>query len=289
MKDYYKILEINKNATVDEIKKAYRKLAKKWHPDKNMNNPKAEEKFKEIQEAYDILSDKTEREKYDNPYTSSKEDPFAGFDFFKNFSRKTENKKSDYSFFEEMESFFNEKNMRNEKGEDLKLKIKVTFQEFIKGTNKEIKYKRKIDGTEKINKISLTLDPGVKNGTELLYKTGGNGKNGNFGDLFLFIEVEEHNYFKSKESNLFATLEIPFDVAILGGKVEVPTVFGSKKIKIPECTQNGKVFKIKNEGVFKNKTGTEKGDLYIKISIKIPEKITEKQKELIKKFSTENR
>ena len=289
MKDYYKILEINKNATDDEIKKAYRKLAKKWHPDKNLNNPKAEEKFKEIQEAYDVLSDKTEREKYDNPYTSSKEDPFAGFDFFKNFSRKTENKKSDYSFFDEMESFFNEKNMRNEKGEDLKLKIKVTFEEFIKGTNKEIKYKRRIDGTEKINKISLTLEPGVKNGTELLYKAGGNGKNGNFGDLFLSIEVEEHNYFKSKKNDLFATLEIPFDVAILGGTVEVPTVFGSKKIKIPECTQNEKVFKIKNEGVFKNKTGTEKGDLYIKISIKIPEKITEKQKELIKKFSTEKR
>lgn len=287
MKDYYKILEINKNATDDEIKKAYRKLAKKWHPDKNINNPEAEKKFKEIQEAYSILSDKNEREKYDNPYTSSNENPFAGFDFFKNFSRKTENKKSDYSFFDEMESFFNEKNMKNEKGEDLKLKIKITFEEFIKGTNKEIKYKRRIDGTEKINKISLTLDPGVKNGTELLYKAGGNGKNGNFGDLFLFIEVEEHSFFKSKKNDLFATLEIPFDVAILGGNIEIPTVFGNKKIKIPECTQNGKMFKISNEGLYKKINGKERGNLYITISIKIPQKVTKKQKELIEKFSKE--
>ena len=198
--------------------------------------------------------------------------------------KETENKKSDYSFFDEMESFFNEKNMKNEKGEDLKLKIKITFEEFIKGTNKKIKYKRRIDGTEK-NKIKFHWHsiPVLKMGLNWLYKAGGNGKNGNFGDLFLFIEVEEHSFFKSKKNDLFATLEIPFDVAILGGNIEIPTVFGNKKIKIPECTQNGKMFKISNEGLYKKINGKERGNLYITISIKIPQKVTKKTERINKK------
>ena len=110
MKDYYKILEINKNATDEEIKKAYRKLAKKWHPDKNLNNPRAEEKFKEIQEAYDVLSDKKKRENYDNPYNFSSEDVFSEFDFFKNFKTSSKKQQSDYDFFQDIENFFKEKN-----------------------------------------------------------------------------------------------------------------------------------------------------------------------------------
>ena len=287
MKDYYKILEINKNATDEEIKKAYRKLAKKWHPDKNLNNPRAEEKFKEIQEAYDVLSDKKKRENYDNPYNFSSEDVFSEFDFFKNFKTSSKKQQSDYDFFQDIENFFKEKNNKTLKGSNLKLKVKITFEEFIKGTFKEIKYKRKINGIENINKISVTFEPGTENGTEILYKSGGNAINGNYGDLILVTEVEKNDSFKRKNSDLFTGIEIPFEIAILGGNIEIPTVFGNKKIKIPECTQNGKMFKISNEGLYKKINGKERGNLYITISIKIPQKVTKKQKELIEKFSKE--
>ena len=284
MKDYYKILEINKNATDEEIKKAYRKLAKKWHPDKNLNDPRAEEKFKEIQEAYDVLSDKKKKENYDNPYNFSNENVFSEFDFFKNFKTSSKKQQSDYDFFQDIENFFKEKNNKTLKGSNLKLKVKITFEEFIKGTFKEIKYKRKINGIENINKISVTFEPGTESGTEILYKSGGNAINGN---LILVTEVEKNDFFKRKNSDLFTEIEIPFEIAILGGNIEIPTVFGNKKIKIPECTQNGKMFKISNEGLYKKINGKERGNLYITISIKIPQKITKKQKELIEKFSKE--
>lgn len=287
MKDYYKILEINKNATDEEIKKAYRKLAKKWHPDKNLNNPRAEEKFKEIQEAYDVLSDKKKRENYDNPYNFSSEDVFSEFDFFKNFKTSSKKQQSNYDFFQDIENFFKEKNNKTLKGSNLKLKVKITFEEFIKGTFKEIKYKRKINGIENINKISVTFEPGTESGTEILYKSGGNAINGNYGDLILVTEVEKNDSFKRKNSDLFTGIEIPFEIAILGGNIEIPTVFGNKKIKIPECTQNEKMFKISNEGLYKKINGKERGNLYITISIKIPQKVTKKQKELIEKFSKE--
>ena len=287
MKDYYKILEINKNATDEEIKKAYRKLAKKWHPDKNLNNPIAEEKFKEIQEAYDILSDKKKREKYDNPYNFSNENIFSEFDFFRNFKSSSKKQQNDYDFFQNVESFFKEKNNKTLKGSNLKLKIKITFEEFIKGTFKEIKYKRKINGVENINKISVTFEPGTESGTEFLYKSGGNAINGNYGDLILITEVEKNDFFKRKNLDLYAGIEIPFEIAILGGNIEIPTVFGNKKIKIPECTQNGKMFRISNEGLYKKINSKERGNLYITVSIKIPQKVTKKQKELIEKFSKE--
>lgn len=287
MKDYYKILEINKDATDEEIKKTYRKLAKKWHPDKNLNNPRAEEKFKEIQEAYDILSDKKKRENYDNPYNFSNENVFSEFDFFRNFKTSSKKQQSDYDFFQNIENFFKEKNNKTLKGSNLKLKVKITFEEFIKGTFKEIKYKRKINGIENINKISVTFEPGTESGTEFLYKSGGNAINGNYGDLILVTEVEKNDFFKRKNSDLYAGMEIPFEIAILGGNIEIPTVFGNKKIKIPECTQNGKIFRISNEGLYKKINSKERGNLYITVSIKIPQKVTKKQKELIEKFSKE--
>lgn len=287
MKDYYKILEINKNATDEEIKKAYRKLAKKWHPDKNLNDPRAEEKFKEIQEAYDVLSDKKKKENYDNPYNFSNENVFSEFDFFKNFKTSSKKQQSDYDFFQDIENFFKEKNNKTLKGSNLKLKVKITFEEFIKGTFKEIKYKRKINGIENINKISVTFEPGTESGMEILYKSGGNAINGNYGDLILVTEVEKNDFFKRKNSDLFTGIEIPFEIAILGGNIEIPTVFGNKKIKIPECTQNGKMFRISNEGLYKKINSKERGNLYITVSIKIPQKVTKKQKELIEKFSKE--
>ena len=299
MKDYYKILGLNKNATEDEIKKAYRKLAKKWHPDKNRNNPKAEEKFKEIQEAYEILSDPKKKETYDFGGSNSGYDysSFNGFDGFKSYTR-TENSDGSTSYrnFDSNDFFSNLNNdifgdlfgggkRAKQGGENLKIRTKITFKEFITGTNKKLKYKRKVDGKEQVNEIEVRIPAGTQNGSKMQAKFQGNGKNGIFGNLIVEIETENDNRFKVEGFDLYTKVNLPLITALLGGILEVPTPSGVKKIKISECTQNGKTVKIVNEGIYKNESGSLRGNLFVELNIEMPKKLSPKQKQLIKEFS----
>ena len=299
MKDYYKILEINKSATEEEIKKAYRKLAMKYHPDKFANSSeeekkKAEEKFKEIQEAYETLSNKKKKEIYD--YQNSEEYKKNNRDNeFKNFASNFSSSNSSFEpndFFSNFqgEDIFN--NFFNFKGnpvfgEDLEMKIKIPFKNFVTGIIQEIKYTRTVDGKPQENKIKARIPAGLESGKKLKFKSGGNGINGNFGDLYLVIEVAQSKIFEVKGFDLYTKVEVPLVTALLGGSLEVNTVNDIKKIKISECSANGKKMKLKNEGIYKNQSGTLRGDLYIELIVKLPKKLSKKQKELIKEFETE--
>ena len=295
MKDYYKILEINKTATEEEIKKAYRKLAMKYHPDKFANSSeeekkKAEEKFKEIQEAYETLSDKKKKEIYD--YQNSDEyKNYNSFNGFKNFSSSNSSFDPNdfFSNFQGEDIFNNFFNFKGAPviGEDLEMKIKIPFKSFVTGIIQEIKYTRTVDGKPQENKIKARIPAGLESGKKLKFKSGGNGINGNFGDLYLVIEVAQSKVFEVKGYNLYTKVEVPLVTALLGGNLEVNTVNDTKKIKISECSANGKKMKLKNEGIYKNQSGTLRGDLYIELIVKLPKKLSQKQKELIKEFENE--
>ena len=299
MKDFYKILGLNKDATENEIKKAYRKLAKKWHPDKNRDNPKAEEKFKEIQEAYETLSDPKKKETYDFGGSDSGYD-YSTFNGFEGFKSYTGTKNSDGStsyqnfdpndFFSNLNSdifgdLFGGKKKSREGGENLKIRTKITFKEFVTGTNKRLRYKRKVDGKEQVNEIEVRIPAGTQNGSKLLANLQGNGKNGSFGNLIIEIETETDSRFKVEGFDLYTKVNLPLTTALLGGLLEVPVPDGTKKIKISECTQNGKIVKIANEGIYRTENGSLRGNLFIELNVEIPKKLSAKQKQIIKKFS----
>ena len=299
MKDYYKILGLNKNATEDEIKKAYRKLAKKWHPDKNRDNPKAEEKFKEIQEAYETLSDPKKKETYDFGGSDSGYDysTFNGFEGFKSYTRtKNSDGSTSYQNFDPNDFFsnlnsdifgdlFGSKKSSRQVGENLKIRTKITFKEFVTGTNKRLRYKRKVDGKEQVNEIEVWIPAGTQNGSKLQANFQGNGKNGSFGNLIIEIETESDARFKVEGFDLYTKVNLPLTTALLGGILEIPVPSGVKKIKISEFTQNGKMVKIANEGIYKTQNGSLRGNLFVELNIEMPKKLSAKQKKIIKEFS----
>lgn len=299
MKDYYKTLGLDKNATEDEIKKAYRKLAKKWHPDKNRDNSKAEEKFKEIQEAYETLSDPKKKETYDFGGSNSGYDysSFNGFDGFRSYTR-TENSDGSTSyrnfdpndFFSNLNSdifgdLFGGGKKTKQGGENLKIRTKITFKEFVTGTNKKLKYKRKVDGKEQVNEIEVRIPAGTQNGSKLRANFQGNGKNGSFGNLIIEIETEGDSRFKVEGFDLYTKVNVPLTTALLGGILEVPAPSGIKKIKISECTQNGKIVKIANEGIYRTENGSLRGNVFVELNVEMPKKLSPKQKQIIKEFS----
>ena len=299
MKDYYKILGLNKNATEDEIKKAYRKFAKKWHPDKNRDNPKAEEKFKEIQEAYETLSDPKKKETYDFGGSDSGYDysTFNGVEDFKSYTRtKNSDGSTSYQNFDPNDFFsnlnsdifgdlFGSKKKSKQGGENLKIRTKITFKEFVTGTNKRLRYKRKVDGKEQVNEIEVWIPAGTQNGSKLQANFQGNGKNGSFGNLIIEIETESDARFKVEGFDLYTKVNLPLTTALLGGILEIPVPSGVKKIKISECTQNGKMVKIANEGIYKTQNGSLRGNLFVELNIEMPKKLSAKQKKIIKEFS----
>jgi curved DNA-binding protein len=297
-KDYYKVLGVNKTASQDEIKKAYRKLAVKYHPDKNPGDKKAEEKFKEITEANEVLSDPEKRKKYDTlganwkqyehadysgaggggfggqrggqsyyEYNGDAEDLFGGggfSDFFNSFFGGGGGERSYGGFHQEMPG-------RNIEGE-----ATITLQEAFTGTERIVDL-----GSEK---LKVKIKPGAYEGLVLKSKGKGmKGRSGKAGDLFITVHIQPNSVFKRTGNDLH--IDVPVDVftLMMGGKVPVTTLSGEVTITIPEGSQNGKKFRLKGKGMpVYNEQGV--GDLYIKVEAKLPDSFTEEQKELIKKL-----
>lgn len=296
-KDYYKVLGVDKNASQDEIKKAYRKLAVKYHPDKNPGDKKAEEKFKEVSEANEVLSDPDKRKKYDTlganwkqyehagfegagqgyggqpggqsyyEYNGNAEDLFGGggfSDFFNSFFGGGGSQRGSYSGFQDTPG-------RNIEGE-----ATITLQEAYAGTERIIDL-----GTEK---LKVKIKPGAYDGLVLKSKGKGmKGRSGKAGDLYITVRVQPDSVFKRTGDDLH--VEVPADVftLMLGGKVPVSTLSGEVSITVPEGTQNGKKFRLKEKGM-PNYNGKGSGDLYVKIEAKMPGSLTAEQKELVKKL-----
>jgi molecular chaperone DnaJ len=352
-KDYYEILGVSRDASSAEIKKAYRQLAHKYHPDKKGGSA---EKFKEINEAYQTLSNKEKRSQYDQFGESfSNGGNGGGFSGFQGF-----NNGGGFEFnfgegglgdiFGDFFSGFREKGFGGERGSDIGIDLEILFKEMAEGTEKEIEiYKgvicdkcqgtgaepgsnfKKCDkcgGTGRIQtekrtilgsfsqtsvcdkcggkgeipekvcskcsgegkikekvKIRVTVPAGIEDGQTISLEGQGEpgGKGGQPGDLYLTVHVKADPQFKRKGDDIWYNAEIPFSLAVLGGKIEIMTLSGKVKMKVPAGTQNGKVFRIKGEGI-KRLRGYGRGDEIVKIKVRVPKKLSRKQKKLLKEL-----
>jgi len=306
-KDYYSLLGISKNATEDEIKKAYRKLAVKYHPDKNPGNKQAEEKFKEMGEAYEVLKDPDKRKKYDklgSNWKQYEQTSGGGADFSqwarqgggKNYSQTYSPEDfggSDFSDF--FNSFFSgeyspdggggygsqgrRSGGRPVKGQDYEATLEVTLEESFQGSKRMITI-----GDEK---ISVTIPPGVYNGQVLRVKGKGamGRRGGESGDLYMHVSMLPDPVFDIKDHDLYCDQHVGLYQAVLGGEIAVQAPKGSFTMKIPRETQNGKVLRMKGLGMPVYKKKNEFGDLYLKIIVDIPQNLSAREIELFKQLA----
>jgi curved DNA-binding protein len=301
-KDYYKILGVDKNTSTDEIKKAYRKLARKYHPDVNPGDGKAEERFKEINEAHEVLTDAEKRAKYDrlgaswNAYQRS--GGRGGFDWGQWVSgfdtgggggfvdlndilaglggRRT----SDFSdFFEAIFGDIGQVRATPRRGQDYHQQVEISLEEAFKGASRILN----IGG----RRIKVKIPRGAKTGTKVRVRgEGGGGQaNGAKGDLYLEIKVTPHPTFERVGDDLYAELPVDLYTAILGGEAVVPTFKGKVKLKIPPETQSGRTFRLRGQGIPRLGEPDERGDLYAKVMVKLPENLTPEEIELFEELA----
>lgn len=357
-KDYYEILGVPRDASIDEIKKAYRDLALKYHPDRNPGNKEAEEKFKEITEAYEVLSDPEKRKIYDT-YGHAGFGP-TGFDWTQDFSRV----RMDFSdiFGDLFSDFFSDffgsdftkttKTKRPSRGSDLEYRIYINLKEAATGTEKYINITRfdecascggtgsktkkgkitcptcggkgnvvkttgfitisqtcpKCKGEGEVlsdpcpncrgqgrvrnmHKILVKIPPGIENGMSLRLKGEGDiGPNkGTRGDLYVTVFIEKDGLFERKGENIYLEVPIKITQAVLGDEIEIPTLTGKAKVKIPPGTQNGDLLRLRNLGL-PRLNGYGKGDLIVKIKVLVPKRISRQAQNLyqqLKEIETE--
>jgi curved DNA-binding protein len=300
-KDYYDVLGVSKNASDEEIKRAYRKLAMKFHPDKNPNKKEAEERFKEINEAYAVLSDKEKRKQYDTfgaegfRQRFTQEDIFRGFDFDEILSGlfggrgKREFRYGgrggfDFGDFFGGQGAYQDMGRMAQRGEDILYELSVSLEEAAFGGEKRISYRK--DG--KIEEISVKIPKGIDTGKKLrLTGKGMQGKKGGPpGDLYLQVSVREHPLFTREGDNIVVEKEVNFSEAALGTMIDVPTLEGKKRVKIPPGTQSHTKMRLKGLGIpHFQKEG--RGDELVKVIVKVPKKVTDKSKKLIEELARE--
>ena len=311
-KDYYEVLGVPKTATHDEIRKAFRKLARQHHPDVSKDKKKAEEKFKEINEAYEVLSDKEKRSKYDTlgadwerggasyppppgggrrrsggmgfpPGGGGEEFHFGGTgfsDFFEQFfgggAARGANPFGGGSmgFAEEAQ-----------RGQDVEADILVTFEEAFHGSKRKISFRR--SSNSKTETYDIRIPAGVREGQKI--RLAGQGEAGSSGatsgDLLLRVKFAQHPEFTAEGTDLIHELSLAPWEAVLGCEKSVPTLEGHARLKIPAGTQNGQRFRLKKHGLVKE--DKSRGDLYVVVEVVLPKELTAKERELWEKLAAE--
>ena len=300
-KDYYKILGVDKKASQDEIKKAFRKLAVKYHPDKNKDNKAAEEKFKLANEANEVLSDPQKRKKYDALGENWRQYEHAGGrpggrrpgngrggpytyegDFGDIFGQGGGSGFSDFfeQFFGRGAAGGRQGRSESFKGQDYQTEMEITLEEAYHGTHRLIQLENE--------KLRISTKPGVYDDQQLRIKgKGGKGsKETNHGDLYVRIHVSLHPRYTRKGDDLHATYTIDLFTAVLGGSTIVDTLSGQVKVKIPAGTQNGKIIRIKGKGMPVYGKTNIFGDLYVQLLVHIPETLTDRQRELFEQLKS---
>lgn len=313
-KNYYEILGVDKNASNEEIKKAYRKLAKQYHPDANPGNDKAEEKFKDINEAYEVLSDSEKKRKYDT--LGSNMNFKNGFDFDPSqygFGGKRQEYRGDAGAFSDFFNAFFGKNAINlddffsglgfggsngvgyrtytEKqydtrrsvfhdGADVETEMTVTLEEAFFGAEKKIQV-RQID--EQVKSLLVKIPPGIRDCEKIrLAGLGHPGPNGQMGDLFIKVKLKEHTTFKLEGSDMVFDLYLNPWEAALGCQVKIPSIDGTLSIKIPPGIQSGQRLRLAGKGY--KSGGGGRGDLFAEVMIMVPRDMTGEERRLFEQF-----
>jgi curved DNA-binding protein len=312
-KDYYDILGVSKDATIDEIKKTYRKLARQHHPDVNPGDETAEERFKEINEAYEVLSDPEKREKYDRFGSQWKQYREAGGrpeDF--NWGQWTAQPGGQRVYtqrvspeeFEEMfggglggfsdffETLFGGSGRgatggfreygyspRPQRGRDQGHTVRINLEEAFHGTNRVLQWE---DG----RRIEAKIPRGVRTGSRV--RLSGQGQpgmsGGQAGDLYIRVEVEPHPRFQRDGDDLRITVPLDLYTALLGGEVPVSTFDRSVQLTIPPETQNGKIFRLSGLGMPNLRNPDQRGDLYVSVDVRLPQNLSEREKDLLQEW-----
>ena len=292
--DYYKILEVDKKATEADIKKAYRKLARKYHPDLNPNDKEAERKFKELNEANEVLSHAENRKKYDQygenwqngeQFEKSKQQrQYQGNQQQGGFDGGGFSGGGDFSdFFESMfggrSSGGGGRRSAQYKGQDFNAELQLDLKDVYTTHKRTLT----INGKN----IRITIPAGVENGQQIkISGLGGEGSaNGPKGDLYITFSIENHTNFKLDKHNLYATVNLDLYTAILGGEITADTFDGKVKLTVKPGTQNGTKVKLKGKGFPVYKKEGEFGDLYLTYQIQIPSNLSEKEKQLFTELS----
>jgi len=285
--DYYKILGLSKNASETDIKKAYRKLARKYHPDVNPNNKEAEKKFKEINEANEVLSNSENRKKYDeygkdwkhaeeyekarqqDHYQRSTHDPYGGYseEDFSDFFSSMFGGRSTGSTYQGRQVKF--------RGQDFNAELHLNLNDVYKTHKRTLSINNK--------NIRITIPAGIENGQTIKIKGhGGQGINGGpNGDLYIKFSIVNNTKFKRDGDNLYTSVDLDLYKALLGGEQMVDTFDGKVKLAIKPETENGTKVKLKGKGFPKYKKEGQFGDLFITYNIKIPKNLSHKEKELL--------
>lgn len=300
--DYYKVLGLNKNATIDDIKKAYRKLARKYHPDLNPNNPDAQKTFQQINEANEVLSDPEKRKKYDQygenwkhaeqfeqarqqqGYNQQGGNYSGGFEGFGGGDFGGYGGGGFSDFFEQMFGGMGGQRSGSNtkfKGSDLQAEMNMSLMDAYTTRQEVITINNK--------KVRITIPAGVEDGQVIKLKGYGNkGVNGGpDGDLYITFRINNNTKFKRLGNDLYTTVGIPLYTAVLGGEEIIDILSGKIKLKIAPGTQNNTQIRVKGKGFPVYKKDGQFGDLYVTYDVKIPTNLSEKQKELFRQIANE--
>lgn len=294
-KDYYKVLDVDKKASQDDIKKAYRKLALKYHPDKNPDDKKAEEKFKEITEANEVLSDPEKRKQYDELGENWKyyqqqggQGQSGGFDraqwanagraYSSSFNAEDMFGGDGGDFSDFFQSFFNssggQRQQRTYRGQDYQASLEITLEEAFHGVTRQLSLNGK--------QLNLKLKPGIADGQVLRLKGKGamSPNGGEPGDLLLTIQIAPHARMERKGNDLYFDQPLDLYTAVLGGKTPVHTMDKTISMNIPAGTDSGKTFRLKGMGMPHYGQEQAHGDAYVRVQIQVPKQLSEEERAL---------
>ena len=304
-RDYYKILGVERNASEKEIKRAYRRLAREFHPDVNPDDKEAEEKFKEINEAHEVLSDPEKRAKYDQLGANYQQwqrmgrDP-GNFDWSQWTSGAPGGVRVEWSgdigdlfgggaggFSDFFRSIFGgmggvgqtggpfqTAGQRTARGQDMEAQVEVTLEEAFQGTTRLLEREGR--------QIRVKIPPGARTGSKIrVAGKGGPGYGGGpAGDLYLNVAVKPHSIFSREGSNLRCDVNVEFYTAVMGGEVQVPTLDGDVSLKIPAGTNSGKTFRLRGKGMPNPRKPKQRGNLLATVQIQVPQKLSAREREL---------
>lgn len=297
-KDFYKTLGVARDASAEDIKKAFRKLARQYHPDTNPDDKKSEEKFKEVNEAYEVLSDPQKRKLYDNAgenyeqyrraggnaqdFDWSKFAPGGGFGGFGQGDSRRQASNMDFSDLIEqllgrrgggMPGFgqgFGGAGQASQASADIEQPVEISLQEAYRGATRIL--------SKAGQDFEVTIPAGVKTGSKVRVRGQGKRSIQGMGDLYLVIEVKPDAQYERKDDDLYVELKVDCFTAMLGGEVVAPTMAGSLVVKVPAGTSSGKMIRLRNKGMPKLSAKDEFGDLYLKVMITVPTHIDDNQR-----------